>query len=88
MEAHKTLIFYMKIACCIAMSFFVDYALDCWNILIKENPTDYLRILINKGVNVDDKRYQNHFNALVEREEAQAKVKMSQQRQVAHLKKV
>ena len=54
LTAHKTLIFYIKIACCIAWTFMLDYALDCWAILINENPTDYLRLLVNKGLNVDD----------------------------------
>ena len=87
-EAHKNLIFYLKITCCIAMTFLLDYALDCWAILIVENPTDYLRSLIYKGQTPDDPINRNHFNALVDREEAQARIKMSQQRQVTHLKKV
>ena len=86
--AHKTSVFYLKIMCIIAITFLVDYGLDCWAILITENPTDYLRSLIYKGYSVEVPFNRSHFNALVDREEAQARIKMSQQRQVAHLKKV
>ena len=88
MQAHKTLIFYVKIACCIAWSFGVDYALDCWAVLITENPTDYLRYLLYKGLSITNKANKSHFNALVNREEAAARVKNSHQRKLMHLQRI
>ena len=78
MAAHKTLIFYVKIACCIAWTFMLDYALDCWAILIKQNPTDYLRMLISNKKSINDPAAKTRFNALVDREEALAREKMTQ----------
>ena len=77
MAAHKTLIFYAKIACCIAWTFMLDYALYCWATLIIQNPTDYLRMLISNKKSINDPAAKRRFNALVDREEAIAREKMS-----------
>ena len=75
-EAHKSSIFYIKIMFCIGTCFILDYGISCWKIIIKENPTDYLRTLISKNLSIGSKVYREHFDMLVLRDELKNRRKM------------
>lgn len=73
----------MTIACCLAFSVSIDFGLEAYRILIRQTPTDYLRLAINKGkpVNLDG------FKELVAREEIWDSVKINRERSVMDLRR-
>lgn len=54
LEAHLISTFYLKIACAIAATFMLDYAIDCYKILIVEDPIEFLRKVVVNGKAKED----------------------------------
>ena len=69
MEAHKSPTFYLKVGICIGICFLVDYAIECYDVLIKPSPINFLRILVNRNIELNDGQNREQFNLLVEEEE-------------------
>ena len=63
-EAHKSLNFYMIIALTVGICFSLDFAYECYLVLIKTSPTSYLRLLVNKGFTIDSKKNKEQFQIL------------------------
>ena len=69
LEAHYASNFYLKIACTIGATFMLDYAFECYMVLIVQDPTEYLRLLVSQGKTTEDPANMEHFKSLVERED-------------------
>ena len=77
-QVHLSPIFYLRIACCIAATFCFDYAVECWRVCITENPTDFLRCLINRGESIENPENRDKFQQLVAIEDDKARERLSQ----------
>ena len=77
MEAHKSPTFYLKVGICIGICFLGDYAIECYDVLIKTSPINFLRILVNRKLDLDDGQNLQQFNKLVDEEERKYRQKMS-----------
>ena len=77
LQAHRSPTFYLRVAACIAFSFSLDYAWECWIVIIRGNPTDFLRGLINQGKSIEDPVNRAKFNYLCEIEDDKARLKLS-----------
>ena len=72
-EAHASPMFYLRIACCIGATFFRDYAVECWNVCITQNPADFLLSIIKSKKSIEDPVNLDRFNQLVEIEDNKAR---------------
>ena len=77
LQVHRSPTFYLRVAACIAFSFSLDYAWECWIVIIRGNPTDYLRGIINQGKSVEDPVNRAKFDYLCEIEDDKARLKLS-----------
>ena len=85
LKLHKTFIFYLVIACCLAWSFSLDLAVECYRVLIRQTPSDFLRSKVAQRQPLDELSYAQ-FKQLVNREEKNADLKRDQERSVSDLR--
>lgn len=70
-EVHRSGNFYLSIAICMGLCFSIDFAWLVYTILIRQNPTDYLRILIANMQPLEGDKLEK-FKELVAREDTSA----------------